>query len=205
MIRATRLPLHPRPLPYEALSSWVNRLAAAYELERYEFLRAMLGADPPPDAAELDGGRRPDLIATFADRTGFPPERVRAMTLAGYTPELIDTAMPSAGLFEAYVCRFGWFMPQRSQERTQFCSWKVTQRARMVVWPIGRNSRYSVRSEATIPLFDRKNHSSAPTWVLQDMTSGGGQRWPSGHRALARRAASCVPGMTGSLGVKVPC
>src|SRR5208283_197439 len=81
-------------------------------------------------------------------------------------------------------------VPQRSKERTQFCSWKVTQRARMVVWPIGRNSRYSVRSEATIPLFDRKNHSSAPTWVLQDMTSGGGQRWPSGHRALARRAAS---------------
>ena len=111
MIGAARLPLHPRPLPHEALSSWVDRLAAAYELERFDFLRAMLGADPPPDTAELDGGRRPDLIATFADRTGFPPERVRAMTLAGYTPELIDTAVPSAGLFEAYACRFGWFMP----------------------------------------------------------------------------------------------
>jgi hypothetical protein len=111
MIGTARLPLHPRPLPYEALSSWVDRLAAAYELERYEFLRAMLGADPPPDTAELDGGRRPDLIAIFADRTGLPPERVRAMTLAGYTPELIDTAVPSAGLFEAYACRFGWFMP----------------------------------------------------------------------------------------------
>jgi hypothetical protein len=111
MIGATRLPLHPRPLPYEALSSWVDRLAAAYDLQRYEFLRAMFGADPSPDTADLDGGRRPDLIATFADRTGFLPERVRAMTLAGYTPELIDTIVPSADLFEAYVGRFGWFMP----------------------------------------------------------------------------------------------
>jgi len=111
MIRATRLPLHPRPLPYEALSSWVDRLAAAYELERYEFLRSLLGVDPPPDTAELDGGQRPDLIETFSDRTGLPAERVRAMTLAGYTPELIDTAVPSTGLFEAYACRFGWFMP----------------------------------------------------------------------------------------------
>jgi len=111
MIRVTRLPLHPRPLPYEALSSWVDRLAAAYELESYEFLRSMLDADPPPDAVELDGGRRPDLVTAFANRTGVPLARVRAMTLAGYAPELIDTTEPSAGLFEAYACRFGWFMP----------------------------------------------------------------------------------------------
>ena len=52
MIKATRLPLHPRPLPYEALSSWVDRLAAAYDLERYEFLRAMFGVDPSPDTAD---------------------------------------------------------------------------------------------------------------------------------------------------------
>lgn len=111
MIKAKRLPLHPRPLPYEALSSWADRLAAAYDLDRYEFLRAMLGAGPPPDAADLDGGRRPDLVATSADRTGLPSERVRAMTLAGYTPALIDSVVPPAGLFEAYACRFGWFMP----------------------------------------------------------------------------------------------
>ncbi len=103
MIKATRLPLHPPPLPHEALSSWVDRLAAAYDLDRHEFLRAVSGADPPPDTAELDGGRRPDLVAVFADRTGLPPGRVRAMTLAGYTPALIDTAAPSAGLFEAYA------------------------------------------------------------------------------------------------------
>jgi hypothetical protein len=65
--------------------------------------------------------------------------------------------------------------PQRSQERTHICSWKVTHRARTGLWPMGWNSRYSVRSEATIPLFDRRNHSSAPTWVPHDMASAGGQ------------------------------
>ena len=111
MIRAARLPLHPRPLPHEALSSWVDRLAAAYGLERHDFLRSVLGTEPPPDALELDGGRRPDLVTAFAGQTGVPLARVRTMTLAGYTPELIDTAEPAAGLFEADACRFGWFMP----------------------------------------------------------------------------------------------
>jgi hypothetical protein len=49
-----RLPLHPRPLPHEALSSWVDRLAAAYGLGRRGFLRAAFGADP----AQGDAGYR---------------------------------------------------------------------------------------------------------------------------------------------------
>lgn len=105
-----RLPLHPRPLPHEALSSWMGRLAAAYQLGTYEFLGLALGADPPPNRGELDGGGPPGLSAAIAERTGVPPERVRAMTLAGYTPELIDATEPSPGLFEAYACRFGWFV-----------------------------------------------------------------------------------------------
>jgi hypothetical protein len=111
VIRATRLPLHPRPLPHEALSSWVDRLAAAYRLERHEFLRSALGADPAPDRGELDrSGGPPGLVAALAGRTGVPPERVRAMTLAAYAPGLIDAAEPSPGLFEDYACRFGWFV-----------------------------------------------------------------------------------------------
>jgi hypothetical protein len=90
-----RLPLHPRPLPHEALSSWVDRLAAAYGLGRRGFLRVAFGADPAQDDAMLDtGDGPPDLAAALADRTGVSPGRVRAMTLAGYTPGLLDTAGP---------------------------------------------------------------------------------------------------------------
>ena len=111
MTGTARLPLHPRPLPHEAASSWIDRLAAAYRLERYELLRSAFGADPPPNSAELDSGRLPGLIAALAGRTGLPLERVRAMTLAGYAPALIGAAEPSPGLFESYAGRFGWFVP----------------------------------------------------------------------------------------------
>ena len=106
-----RLPLHPRPLPHEALSSWIGRLAAAYGLKSNSFLRLAFEAEPSPNAAELDSFRRPDLVAAVAERTGVPYSQVRAMTLAGYAPELVGALEPSPDLFENYACRFGWHMP----------------------------------------------------------------------------------------------
>ena len=38
-----------------------------------------------------------------------------------------------------------------------------------------KTSRYPTCLKATIPLFDRGNHSSVPTWVPRDMASAGGQ------------------------------
>ncbi len=111
MIGATRLPLHPRPLPHEALSSWVDRLAHAYGMERERFLRLAFGVDPAPDAGELDvDGALPGLEAALAARTGVPPQRVREMTLAGYAPRLTGATEPSPGLFDDYAGRFAWFV-----------------------------------------------------------------------------------------------
>lgn len=108
-----RLPLHPRPLPHEALSSWVDRLAACYRLHRWEFLRLALGADPAPSGGELDAADLPDLADALAERTGVPPGRIRGMTLAGYVPDLITASEPRPGLFTAYAGQFGWFMSPR--------------------------------------------------------------------------------------------
>ncbi len=106
-----RLPLHPRPLPHEALSSWVGRLAAAYDMEPSVFLRRALGADPAPDDRALDTGARPPSVAmVLAERTGVPTKRIRAMTLAGYAPELTGAPAPSPGS-NSYEDRFGWFLP----------------------------------------------------------------------------------------------
>ena len=65
--------------------------------------------------------------------------------------------------------------PQRSQERTHFCSSELTQQVRIDLWSAGQTSRSRTCLQATIPLFDRRNHSSVPTWVPQDMASAGGQ------------------------------
>lgn len=91
------LPLHPHPLPREALSSWVDRLAAVYGLTRRAFLRSAWDADPAPDGEMLDaGGGPPGLVDALAERTGVPAARIRAMTLAGYVPGLLDAAGPGA-------------------------------------------------------------------------------------------------------------
>jgi hypothetical protein len=106
-----RLPLHPRPLPHEALSSWVDRLARAYGLNGAAFLRRASIAEAPPDAAGLDEAPDPHLVEALSGRTGVPVERVCAMTLARYAPALIDSLAPAPGLFAAYAGRFGWYVP----------------------------------------------------------------------------------------------
>lgn len=114
-----RLPLHPRPLRHEALSSWLDRLAACYRLHRWEFLRLALGTDPAPSGGELDAIDLPDLADALAERTGVPPGRIRGMTLAGYVPDLITASEPQPGLFNAYACQFGWFMSPRRRNATR--------------------------------------------------------------------------------------
>ena len=108
-----RLPLHPRPLPHEALSSWVDRLAACYRLHRWEFLRLVLGANPAPSGGELDAACLSDLADALAERTGVAPGHIRGMTLAGYAPDLITASEPQPSLFNAYAGQFGWFMSPR--------------------------------------------------------------------------------------------
>jgi hypothetical protein len=65
--------------------------------------------------------------------------------------------------------------PQRSRERTHFRSSELTQQVRIDLWSVGQTSRYPTCLQATIPLFDCGNHSSAPTWIPRDMASAGGQ------------------------------
>ena len=59
--------------------------------------------------------------------------------------------------------------------RTHFRSSELTQQVRIDLRSVGQTSRSPTCLQATIPLFDRRNHSSVPTWVLQDVASAGGQ------------------------------
>ncbi len=93
-----RLPLHPQPLPDEALSSWLWRLSQAYGLTPDVFTRAALDL-PISDShlGALDADPPPELLARLADRTGVSLERVRVTTLAGYG-ELLFGAGPSPSI-----------------------------------------------------------------------------------------------------------
>jgi len=97
-----RLPLHPRPFPHEALSSWVGRLATAYDMEADAVLREAFGTDPAPDSRALDTcAGPPGLVAALTERTGVSRRRIRAMTLAAVTPGLTEVPAPAG--------RLSWF------------------------------------------------------------------------------------------------
>ena len=92
------------------------RLARTYGLSDAPFQQAALGISPLGDAA-LDLGPPPGLIAALAERTGVEPERIRAMTLTGYVPRLLDAVEPAPDLLGAYVSRFGFLLPPEPRRR----------------------------------------------------------------------------------------
>lgn len=113
-MRRKRLPLHPRPFDDEALSSWIMRLGHVYGLEPEQFLAHALGVEALP-SGEIDRDPPAHFVETLSERTGVPPGRIRCMTLAGYTPLLIDTLQPCGGLFDAYIGQFATLAPAASQ------------------------------------------------------------------------------------------
>ncbi|MBA90011.1 MAG: hypothetical protein CMJ43_04935 [Phyllobacteriaceae bacterium] len=105
---AMRLPIHPRPLAQEALSSWLWRLAAEYDMGAGEFAEAALGIKRL-DIGLVDFWPSAILIEKLAERTGVPSGRIRAMTMAAYVPYLLDSLTPQNDIFSNYCCQFGAF------------------------------------------------------------------------------------------------
>jgi hypothetical protein len=89
----TRWPLHPAPLDDEPLSSWIIRLADAYEMELMAFCHEAL-AWPNPSLQGLDECPPAELIIALADHTGWSISRVQAMTLRHYEGTVFETLNP---------------------------------------------------------------------------------------------------------------
>lgn len=111
-----RLPLHPRPLPEEALSSWLTRLAGAYRLTPETFIETGLGLPAPAGhLGALDADPSPGLIECLSERTGVCLDRIRATTLLGYGELLLGAAPSSRSAsgerFKDYVLQFPSLTP----------------------------------------------------------------------------------------------
>jgi TniQ len=83
--------LHPQPGPLEALSSWLARLAELYHLPVTELLADNLGLVGLTLPDDLDHDPPAAMLTALADRTGIDLARIRATTLAGWRPWLLDT------------------------------------------------------------------------------------------------------------------
>lgn len=100
-------PLHPRPGPLESLSSWTGRLARLYGMDVGELLGHNLGLIDQEVPVGLDWDPPAMMLAALAARTGADLARVRAMTLAGWVPWLIDSLVverdQAQEVFDCYV------------------------------------------------------------------------------------------------------
>ena len=104
-----RWPLLPPPAPGEALTSWLDSLAALYGMPASHLLRHHLGDASAlldrPEAGDLDFDPPPEILEALAGRTGIDLDVVRMTTIAGWVPWLADTLDPYDGqeAFDSYV------------------------------------------------------------------------------------------------------
>ena len=119
---AKRLPIHPQPMPQEALSSWLWRLAAEYDMGAGEFAEAALGIKRL-DIRLVDFWPSAALIKKLAERTGVASGRIRAMTMAAYVPYLLDSLTPQSDIFSNYCCQFGAFENPALRVRPVRAAW----------------------------------------------------------------------------------
>lgn len=100
-------PLHPRPGPLEALSSWLGRLAELYEMPVHDLLTRNLGLVDLALPVDLDLDPPMAMLAALAEKTGVELPRLRSMTLAGWVPWLFDMlpvpVQDAQPVFDTYV------------------------------------------------------------------------------------------------------
>jgi len=123
---APRWPLHPAPREGEALSSWLNRVAACYRMDVHELLAHDLGHDQLDD---LDTEPPLSLLTMIAQRSGVELERLREMSLAGWVPWLLDSledSLPAA--LETYAFQCSVLLPKRkARSITRWRAWLPSQ------------------------------------------------------------------------------
>ena len=120
---AARWPLHPAPREGEALSSWLQRVAACYQMDLYDLLKHDLGHAQVDD---LDTAPPPVLLTVLSQRSGIKLEQLRCMSFAGWVPWLLDSLDSRIpGALETYAFQFSVLLPNRSRKTRSITSWRA--------------------------------------------------------------------------------
>lgn len=126
---AVRWPVHPAPLDGEALSSWLRRIADSYRMSLPELLEHDLGYHPI-NGDDLDIAPTAELLDAVARRSGVDLNRLRQMSLAGWTPWLQDSLDADPAGFDTYVHQFSLMLPPGQRKKQANGSWLAWQPAR---------------------------------------------------------------------------
>jgi hypothetical protein len=120
---APRWPLHPDPKEGEALSSWLNRVAACYQMDARDLLEHDLGHGQVDD---LDTAPPMSLLTALSQRSGVELDRLWCMSFAGWAPWLLDSLddlVPSA--LETYAFQFSVLLPKRFRKTRSVTRWRA--------------------------------------------------------------------------------
>lgn len=123
MTPAPRWPLHPAPKEGEALSSWLNRIAACYQMDMRDLLEHELGHSQIDD---LDTAPSNSLLKLLAQRSGVDLDQLRCMSFAGWVPWLLDSLddrIPVA--LETYAFQLSVLLPRLRRKKRSLKSWRA--------------------------------------------------------------------------------
>ena len=102
------------------MSSWLQRVAARYQMDLYDLLEHDLGHGRVDD---LDTAPPPALLTALSLRSGIELERLRCMSFAGWVPWLLDSLdsrIPDA--LETYAFQFSLLLPRRGRKTRSITS-----------------------------------------------------------------------------------
>ncbi|WP_022906744.1 TniQ family protein [Curtobacterium sp. B18] len=148
----TRWPWHPEPDNGEALSSWLIRVASAHGLSLTELLGNLndisfqaLGRV----ASGLDRDPPRQFLNEIARHTGRSVAQLRAMTIAGLVPTVVNTLDPSddPDVFSSYVHQHSILLTPRTIQPRMTPGW----RAWLPPTPLRRACPACVADSARVP------------------------------------------------------
>lgn len=116
-----RWPVHPQPVPGEALTSWLSRTADRYGAA-VDDLAFDLGysLDRHDD---LDLAPPVRFVDQLSVRTGVHADQIRRMSINGYTPWLLDQIDPGPEAFTTYTRQMAVLLPESNRRnRTVSCT-----------------------------------------------------------------------------------
>jgi hypothetical protein len=159
MIFGKLLPMHPKPLEDELLSSWWFRLARA----NFEKLHTFTGFIAPKVAVwnrDIDRSATLEMLEVLATKTGTPLERVKGTTLGNYEGKLFQEFGANGS--------WRWIMPVGVYHRTrrnyglQYCPLCLREDPIPYFRRIWRLSFVTVCPRHWLPLHDRCPKCNAP-------------------------------------------
>jgi hypothetical protein len=123
VIVSRRWPVRPAPLPGEALSSWVRRIADRYDFSFYDLVSDLGHALGGPE--DLDTCPPAGFARELSRRTGVDLHRIQRMSLAGWAPWLLDQVEPDPETFMTYTRQLSVLLPEGRRRPREIPAWRT--------------------------------------------------------------------------------